>query len=355
MAINASLPLIMTLISVGGVLFLASTSKGVDRAIVTLDACLNSLNGAEKKLKKGPDPDAEQRKHDIGVYLAEHLAATIQDPQTWERTLPDVKRNNGRERARQALERHRTRTPEEVRRAEATVGRLVDDTDVGLQKLMTPRALAALAVGLFGGTFVVVAFFGAVGALVFGNGFTFRPCGASLVNRKGQPISRIRALSRHGSIPGIGSHTGSRRWTICYSLSSTSKTGPRPSKRSFPPMPHSLSLQLINPPRDKRCQAQKRWTSRNCQPPTPEPIAGGLPLSATRPPHADASWGPSGEKHTLGSDVRPSVHLRTVLSITSGSTASTGGKASAGIVDRTWSIRDSRTFRDELTLVRRID
>ena len=53
-----------------------------------------------------------------------------------------------------------------------------------------------MAIGLFGGTFVVVAFFGAVGALVFGNGFTFRPCGASLVNRKGQPISRIRALAR---------------------------------------------------------------------------------------------------------------------------------------------------------------
>ena len=126
---------------------------------MTLDACLSSLDSAEKKLKKGPDPAAEQRKHDIGVYLAEHLAATIEDSKTWERSLPDVKRNNGRERARQALERHRTRTPEEVRRAEATVGDLIDDTDIGLQKLMTPRALAAVGVGLFGGTFIIAAFF----------------------------------------------------------------------------------------------------------------------------------------------------------------------------------------------------
>ena len=196
MAINAALPLMMALVSVGGIVILASTSKGIDRQIVTLDACLSSLDSAEKKLKKGPDPAAEQRKHDIGVYLAEHLAATIEDSKTWERSLPDVKRNNGRERARQALERHRTRTPEEVRRAEATVGDLIDDTDIGLQKLMTPRALAAVGVGLFGGTFIIAAFFAGVGALVFGNGFTFRPCGAAIVNRKGQPISRIRALAR---------------------------------------------------------------------------------------------------------------------------------------------------------------
>ena len=117
--------------------------------------------------------------------------------------MPDVKRNNGRERARQALEKHRTRTPEEVRRAEDTVGRLVDDTDVGLQKLMAPRALAAVAVGLFGGTFVVVAVFSVVGALLFGNGFRVSAaCGASLVNRKGQPISRVRALARAAIVPG---------------------------------------------------------------------------------------------------------------------------------------------------------
>ena len=64
-AINAALPLIMTLISVGGIVVLASTSKGVDRTIVTLDACLNSLDSAEKKLKKGPDPRcrAAQARH----------------------------------------------------------------------------------------------------------------------------------------------------------------------------------------------------------------------------------------------------------------------------------------------------
>jgi eukaryotic-like serine/threonine-protein kinase len=208
LALNAALPVIMTLISIGGIVVLASSSRGIDRKIVTLDACLNSLDNAEKKLRKGPDPAAEQRKHDIGVYLAEHLAATIQDPNTWERTLPDVKRNNGRERARQALERHRVRTPEEVRRAEETVGDLIEDTDIGLQKLMNPRALAAVAVGLFGCTFVVVACFAAVGALLFGNGFTFRPCGAALVNRRGQPISRVRALARAAivwsPIVGIG-------------------------------------------------------------------------------------------------------------------------------------------------------
>jgi len=106
--------------------------------------------------------------------------------------------------------------------AGATVAGLIDDTDVGLQKLMAPRALASVTVGLFGGTFVVVAVFAAVGALLFGNGFTFRPCGAALVNRKGQPISRIRALARAAIV-----------WSPIVAIAIALKVGPEIQEASI--------------------------------------------------------------------------------------------------------------------------
>jgi RDD family len=59
-----------------------------------------------------------------------------------------------------------------------------------------PRALASITVGILGGMFCMVAVFAGIGALVFGSGFTFRPFGAALVNRRGQRISRVRAFIR---------------------------------------------------------------------------------------------------------------------------------------------------------------
>jgi hypothetical protein len=46
------------------------------------------------------------------------------------------------------------------------------------------------------GSFVVTIFFSVFGALVTGSGFTFRPFGAALVNRRGKRASRFRALWR---------------------------------------------------------------------------------------------------------------------------------------------------------------
>jgi hypothetical protein len=46
------------------------------------------------------------------------------------------------------------------------------------------------------GSFVVTIVFSGLGALVTGSGFTFRPLGAALVNRRGKRASRLRALWR---------------------------------------------------------------------------------------------------------------------------------------------------------------
>src|SRR5215204_4328696 len=119
MMICAALPVLLTLISLGGILFVSRSKTGADRTLLMLDACLNELQKADKKLKKGPDAQAEQRRRDVGVYLAEHFAGTIEDPRTWEASFPNVGRNDGRNRAKRAVDAHRERTPEEVRRAEA--------------------------------------------------------------------------------------------------------------------------------------------------------------------------------------------------------------------------------------------
>jgi hypothetical protein len=46
------------------------------------------------------------------------------------------------------------------------------------------------------GTFMIPAILGVIGAAVTGSGFTFRPFGAALVNRRGERASRVRALWR---------------------------------------------------------------------------------------------------------------------------------------------------------------
>jgi len=52
------------------------------------------------------------------------------------------------------------------------------------------------ALAVYAGTFTIPMLFNAIGALVTGSGFTFRPFGAMLVNARGKRASRVRALWR---------------------------------------------------------------------------------------------------------------------------------------------------------------
>jgi len=128
--------------------------------------------------------------------MAEHLADTIRREETWNQTFTNIGSRGGRARAQQALQDHAVRTPEEVRRADATVAKVLDDSATGLDQLMSTRVLASVGIAILAATFVIPAFFAVLGALLFGSGFTFRLMGAALVNRRGQPISRLRALAR---------------------------------------------------------------------------------------------------------------------------------------------------------------
>jgi eukaryotic-like serine/threonine-protein kinase len=62
--------------------------------------------------------------------------------------------------------------------------------------LLNWSGLWLVALSSAAGSSVVTMFLSALGALVTGSGFTFRPFGAALVNRRGKRASRIRALWR---------------------------------------------------------------------------------------------------------------------------------------------------------------
>ena len=70
----------------------------------------------------------------------------------------------------------------------------------GNQKLAatlgSPVALWAIALTVASGTLWIVVPFAFLGALVTRGGFTLRAFGAAVVNRRGEPVSRLRALWR---------------------------------------------------------------------------------------------------------------------------------------------------------------
>jgi len=195
LAASAAMPIGVAAIAVIAILIVAAR-KPEARPLVRLATLLDQLEDTEKEVAKDPDPEARQRLEDLEIYLAEHMAPVIENPATWESKAPNVGRRGGRERARAALERRRIRTAEETRRADAAVEPILAGRIEGLSKLVNPRAMTGIVVATVGGTFVAIALFAAIGALVTGSGFTFGPSGVALVNRRGQPISRVRAVWR---------------------------------------------------------------------------------------------------------------------------------------------------------------
>jgi hypothetical protein len=188
-------PVAITIITAGSIVLVSNTTLA-DRTLFGLEALLDELEEAEESLADKPDPAIQQRRDDIEIYLAEHMAAMIERAATWENENVKIGARGGRERAQRAVQRHRLRTPEQVRRAEATAAPILANQAEGLNKLATARALAGIVVATLGGTFIAIAVLAAIGALATGTGFTFRPFDVALVNRKGKRISRVRGLWR---------------------------------------------------------------------------------------------------------------------------------------------------------------
>jgi hypothetical protein len=83
--------------------------------------------------------------------------------------------------------------------------------------LATWSGLWVVALSSAAGSSVVPMFFSGFGALITGSGFTFRPFGAALVNRRGRRASRFRALWR-----------AALTWAPACVLLMVIKAGPKP-------------------------------------------------------------------------------------------------------------------------------
>jgi hypothetical protein len=77
-----------------------------------------------------------------------------------------------------------------------TVATIVAELGKSSRPAAALRGMAFTAFAVYAGTFSVPMILNGIGALVTGSGFTFRPFGAMLVNKKGKRASRIRALWR---------------------------------------------------------------------------------------------------------------------------------------------------------------
>lgn len=196
-AASAALPVMMIVLTVGGIIALNQRNPG-NRDSLTLLACLDAIERGEKALAKGPDrdPAAVALKNDAEIYLAEHLSGLIENPDTWTQSFPNMNERGNRARARRALDEHKVRTADEISRADASVAHFMVGQASGLARLATFTGLWAIAIPVGAGTFVVSILLSVLGALVTGSGFTFRPLGAALVNARGEPVSRVRALWR---------------------------------------------------------------------------------------------------------------------------------------------------------------
>jgi hypothetical protein len=187
------MPIGVAVIAIVAILFMGATGR--IGSVMTLGALMNELEDIEKT--GASDSATQQKRNDIEIYLAEHMTRVIQDPATWDKSSAVKITGNGeRERAQAVLERRRTRGPEEVRRAEATVAPILATQNRMLGKMSNLRGLMGIFTAALGASFIAVACFAFAGALATGSGFTFRPFGIALVNRRGQPISRVRALWR---------------------------------------------------------------------------------------------------------------------------------------------------------------
>jgi hypothetical protein len=98
--------------------------------------------------------------------------------------------------AARALTSHPQRSPEQVKKAEAVVAKLLVSQSSGLAAMNRPVVLWGVLGLVAGGAAAFVAVLGLIGALAMRGGFTIRGFGAALVLADGRDASRMRALLR---------------------------------------------------------------------------------------------------------------------------------------------------------------
>jgi eukaryotic-like serine/threonine-protein kinase len=170
-------------------------SRTANPEAFTLKSCVQQLVTLDRK---GKLTAKEQEQRDlIEIYIAERLHDPAEESASYARAFPAVS-SLQRESlmAQQALVNHPQRSPEQIKKADEVVGRLLASTSSGLNALNPPLVLWALMAFVASGAAGLVAALAFIGALVTRSGFTLRAFGAALVTADGCPATRFHAVRR---------------------------------------------------------------------------------------------------------------------------------------------------------------
>ena len=190
------MPAIMAL-AVFAVIKMQVRARNVDSAAFALDVCLKRLVSIDRKDPAKLTSDDIALRESIEVYIAEYLREGAEDTAGYARAFPAMGSIQREYRmAERALANHPTRTPDQVRRADAAVAKLLADNSQGLTAINRPLVLWQVVAFIAGIAACIVAVFGLIAAFAARGGITMRAFGAALVTADGRDASRLRALLR---------------------------------------------------------------------------------------------------------------------------------------------------------------
>ncbi len=195
-AICSFIPIVMP-IAVAGALRIQQQAQTKNPRGFAYDACVTQLAAYEKKGDAHLTP-AERRKRElVEIYIAEHLREEAEESDAVARSFPIVMRTRGNQLlAQQAIARHPTRTPAQIKEADAAAAGVLAASARSLERLQSFVTVWGLVDYIAIWSAVVVACVALAGALATGSGFALRAAGAAVVNGRGEPASRMRALWR---------------------------------------------------------------------------------------------------------------------------------------------------------------
>jgi serine/threonine protein kinase len=191
----ALLPVFLPLVVIGAFYLLQRTQTSDPEAY----ALKSSVERLSAIAKKGPNLTAKDREERdaIEVYIAEHLQEAVEESAAVARRFPVFNRIRGEhELAAQAIANHPQRSPEQIKKADEVVAKLLVTKSQGLNALTTPKVLWNIALVMIAFSCAAVGVLALIGSLVTRGGFTYRPFGVALVKDDGSPSGRMRAFLR---------------------------------------------------------------------------------------------------------------------------------------------------------------
>jgi eukaryotic-like serine/threonine-protein kinase len=195
MAVSAMFPVLLTMGAIGAI-FLMQRSQTADPQAFALKACVGNLKSFENRGSKMTAGQREEVRL-TEIYIAEHLREAVEESAAVARAFPAVNRAAGEHvLVERAIANHPQRSPEDVKKADAVVAKLIAEQSKGLQSITAPMAQWNLVLILVAYSSMFVGVLALVGSLVTRGGFTYRPFGTALVKADGSLAGRIRAFLR---------------------------------------------------------------------------------------------------------------------------------------------------------------